>query len=131
MSHQIKRSGLFELARKRVGVPMGDKRLKRNKEKESMLECECEQCGDKDCCEECQNYYCLCECHISGGKKLIHFLEDNDLDEEYWQDKLVSIPSPRSGFTLNLEFIGDDHYFVEEQKEDVIQWLKLTQKLLG
>lgn len=133
MTKQIKRSGLFYLVRKRVSAPMRHKNDRRDKEKENfqMLECECEECSEKDVCEECDNYFCLCECYRSEGKAYLKFLEDNELDQTYWEDKLITVANPKSTFVLDLEFIGDDHYIDEENKEDFIKWMQLTQKLFG
>lgn len=97
--------------------------------------CDCEECGPKDVCKDCEFWNCMCVCYSHDGKKFKEFLTKNGFDEEYWRWKLMSIPHPKysdkDGFIFNLEFIGDDHELTDVKKKDVIAWMKLTQKLLG
>lgn len=60
------------------------------------------------------------------------FAEEHGLKVSFWQNILVDIPKPGEGkeFYLRFDALGKKHFIDIEKKEILIEWMKLTEKLI-
>lgn len=88
----------------------------------------CEICDPdetkEEFCDVCDHNKEICLCSRSS------FFKENGLDEEVWKSICVNVPFSIDGeFYFKLEFIGNKHYIEAKYKDDIIAWMKLTEKL--